>query len=106
MGYRTVELLEGDITALEDKVDMLVVSAFAGDYEPVPGTVLWSLKSKYWIDLKSLIKNASLDLRSSLSLWISDEISSGPCNRLMCVEILGTDFDLADIFNNVFAALI
>ena len=42
-GFRTIELFEGDVTALDRAVDVVVVSAFAGSYLPSRGTVLEAL---------------------------------------------------------------
>jgi Domain of unknown function (DUF4145) len=104
-GYRTVELLEGDISTLDFAVDLLVVSAFRGGYEPIPGTVLGTLMSQHGIDVDALSHSAELDLRIPLGVWISAELSSGPMDRLMCVEMKGTGLAPSTIFENVFAAL-
>ena len=43
-----IQLLQGDITALPEDyaVDLLVVSAFPGDYTPVNGTIIGSLHQR------------------------------------------------------------
>ncbi len=45
-GYRSFELHQGDITQLGFPVDGMVVSAYAGGYTSLPGTVLGALHDK------------------------------------------------------------
>lgn len=104
-GYRTVELLEGDITKLDFRVDILVVSAFHRGYQPVPGTLLGSIWAEHGIDVKALSQQPEYDLRASLSIWISTELSSGIASRLMCVEMVGAGIDIEHALDNVFAGL-
>lgn len=78
-GTRHVELRVGDLPALGIEVDLLVVSAFEGDYRPLEGTLLGRLEQAYGIRLDRLA--SALDLRSSpLKCWVSEAIdwSHGP----------------------------
>ena len=77
-GTRNVELRVGDLPGLGIEVDILVVSAFEGFYEPTPGTLLGRLKQAYGIRLDRL--SSDLDLRSSpLKCWVSKPIDWSHC---------------------------
>ena len=72
-GTRNVELRVGDLPGLGIEVDILVVSAFEGFYEPTPGTLLGRLKQAYDIRLDRM--TSDLDLRGSpLKCWVSKPI--------------------------------
>lgn len=106
LGYRTVELIEGDITNLERRADVLVLSAFAGGYVPTPGSVMGSLWKRHRISLVELAQRPAIDLRESLCIWLSQVIPTGPASRLMCVELIGTGERLGELMDNVFACLL
>lgn len=75
-GERSVELRVGDFPALGITVDLLVVSAFEGGYEPVPGTLLGRLQEAYGLTIGQL--PVALDLRASpLRCWVSEAIDWG-----------------------------
>jgi hypothetical protein len=95
-GYKSVELRCGDITKIEEKVDALVVSAFKGGYNPIPNTLLGSLKSNCNIDLNNLLSESELDLRNPLNVWLSKELNQN-FKRIICVEIVGTSGDEKEI---------
>lgn len=72
-GTRNVELRVGDLPGLGLDVDLLVVSAFEGDYEPIEGTLLGRLDQVYGICLDRL--DCALDLRGSpLKGWVTAPI--------------------------------
>jgi len=72
-GTRHVELRVGDLPGLGLDVDLLVVSAFEGDYAPIPGTLLGRLEQAYGLRLDRL--DCALDLRGSpLNSWVSAPI--------------------------------
>jgi hypothetical protein len=72
-GTRQVELRVGDLPGLGLDVDLLVVSAFEGDYRPMAGTLLGRLQGAYGIRLDRLA--CALDLRQSpLKCWVSEPI--------------------------------
>ncbi len=72
-GSRHVELRVGDLPCLGLEVDLLVVSAFEGDYASIPGTLLGRLEQAYGLRLDRLA--IALDLRSSpLKCWVSAPI--------------------------------
>lgn len=69
-GERSVELQVGDYPQLGLTTDLLVVSAFSGDYAPVTSTLLGRLHEAYGLRLSDL--EIALDLRSSpLKAWVS-----------------------------------
>jgi hypothetical protein len=72
-GPRQVELRVGDLPGLGLDVDLLVVSAFEGDYAPVAGTLLGRLLQAYGLRVDRLA--CALDLRRSpLKCWVSEAI--------------------------------
>lgn len=76
-GERSVELHVGDLSALGLDVDLLVVSAFEGDYSPVPRTLLGRLYQAYGLLLSDL--PIALDLRRSpLKSWVSAPLDLPP----------------------------
>ncbi len=92
--YRTFELWEGDITDLPFPVDVLVISAFPGDYLPTPGSVVGALK-RSGVDVRELARSPAYDFRPTpLSCWVSSpldapHIPDESCprfRRLVCME--------------------
>lgn len=102
-GYRTFELYEGDLTEPEAAADLLVVSAFAGEYTPVPGTVLGALHEKWNLDLRKIAR--ALDVTQQLGFWLSEPLSVGHFKRLLCIELLRSKFSTEEALSNVFPAL-
>lgn len=105
-GFRTAELLECDVAALDFVPDVLVVSAFAWSYDPTPGSIFGALKSEHGIDVAEFACEPALDLRAALSIWVSRPLPAGaPFKRLLCVEMTGGGFAMAEAIDNVFAGL-
>lgn len=106
-GFRTMDLLQGDITAMESPVDVLVVSAFANGYTPLPGTVLGALSRQLQINLRHYSERPALDLRAALGTWVSEPIRETPqFGRIVCVEIVGKAVSIEEALENVFATLL
>lgn len=87
---RLFQLAVGDVTAATpaEPIDLLVVSAFPGDYSPVPGTVIGCLHG-LGIDVQSLFQKRERDWVASWQCWVSAAIMSGPpaaIRRLLCFE--------------------
>jgi TIR domain len=86
-----IELLVGDLTDIPDdhRVDVLVISAFPGDYSPTQASLIGALTTK-GLNVDRLSRNPEADLRRNFSCWISQEISpsiSGlSFRRLLCFE--------------------
>lgn len=104
-GYRRFELHHADITNLGFKTDVLVVSAFRDDYEPVPNTVMGALYRK-GVNVEQLAENPLLDFRSTLGVWVAEmPMDSDISNYLVCVEMTGYDFSYEEILENLFSIL-
>jgi hypothetical protein len=62
-GYRTFELYHGDITQLDEPVDLLVISALPNNYDPIPNTVVWALQERWSIIVGDLAQHPEFDFR-------------------------------------------
>jgi TIR domain/MTH538 TIR-like domain (DUF1863) len=88
---RTISLWQGDLSRIPRKhyVDMLIVSAFGGIYEPVPGTLMGALEER-GLSVNALSKNKGFDLLDNCGFWISKPLHPGHDNlnigRLVCFE--------------------
>ncbi|XP_065058675.1 uncharacterized protein LOC135686383 isoform X2 [Rhopilema esculentum] len=84
-----IHLNFGSITKLDkkDKVDVLVVSAFPGDYSPTPTSVIGALQRDLKISVRNLSKDKEEDHRRLFSCWwskpLAKEYSYG---RILCFE--------------------
>ncbi|XP_033121102.1 uncharacterized protein LOC117120194 [Anneissia japonica] len=89
LGTCDIELCFGDITKLpvEEKVDIVVVSAFRGDYSPTPTSLIGSLKLSLGLDVRRLAQNKEEDLREIHHCWWTSVLPKHlPFKRLMCFE--------------------
>ena len=82
---KTVRVLMGDITADTDGFDMLIISAFKGDYLPVRRSLIGALKRECGINVQELSERSPLDLRQK-GFWVSEELT-GKIRRIGCVEM-------------------
>jgi hypothetical protein len=104
---RKLELYRGDLTALEppEAVDVLVVSAFRGDYAPIPGSLIGALHSK-GISVAALAREKAVDLRDYFSCWLSQDVTerhpSCGFRRLLCFEPVA---DAREVVGHLFQAL-
>lgn len=73
----------------ETKVDLLVVSAFPGDYLPTPASLIGALHTR-GIDVDALSRDMGNDMRDTLGCWTSKELDTTqtPFERIMCFEPL------------------
>lgn len=83
----SLSLEKGDILGLRG-VDILVVSAFAGDYTPTAGSVIGQLANNAQpIDVAALAMAPDEDLRQQARVWLSAPLPEGaPARRLLCFE--------------------
>eukprot|EP00111_Clytia_hemisphaerica_P017752 TCONS_00052511-protein len=86
-GVGSINLCIGSITKCEDVVDVLVISAYPGDYTPVHGTVIGALQNDLGIRVRELAKKKEEDQRKLLSCWWSNELpKKSKFKRIMCFE--------------------
>jgi hypothetical protein len=115
---RTLEIQCGELFELGISVDLLVVSAWQGVYEPVPGTLVERLEQACGLRLGLLPR--ALDLTgSAIGAWVSPPLRELPqppawpgnsatrFQRLAVVESprQGTDGDPWPVFNQLFCLL-
>ncbi|XP_038064139.1 uncharacterized protein LOC119734684 [Patiria miniata] len=88
-GECQIQLCLGDITRLKrkDKVDVILISAFRGDYAPTPTSVIGALLRNLKIHVRELSRDKEEDLRKLYHCWWSKPLPDDkPYNRLMCFE--------------------
>lgn len=106
---RFIQLYQGDLTQLseQDAVDILVVSAFPGDYNPIPGTLIGALSHHKNVSVGNLAKDKEADLRDSFSCWLSKEVTSqANFRRILCFEPLRRDKNVPEVVGDIFQSLI
>lgn len=103
-GLREFELINGDITKLAFDVDIIVISAFRHQYQPIPNTVIGSLL-KAGVNVHELAKNPLFDFRETLGIWVSSIIPNQNFKYIICVEIIGTKYTLNEVFKNLFSVI-
>jgi hypothetical protein len=88
---RCIELHRGDLTTLSpsEAFDLLVVSAFPGNYSPTPRSLIGALHRK-GLDVDALARDKQTDLRASFSCWLSKELTPRDPDlrfrRILCFE--------------------
>lgn len=83
-----------DVTAFEDKIDVLVTSAFGYSYAPTPRTVFNALYQK-GIKVDELASRPEIDLRHFCNVWLSKKLPYNPTNikRIGCVEFITKHYE-------------
>ena len=91
-GKAFVQLLQGDLSSIpeEHETDILVISAYPGDYTPLEGSLMGALFSK-GLNVGELSLSKAVDLRSQLHCWLSNPLSKDlqdrlNVRRLLCFE--------------------
>ncbi|XP_012555683.1 uncharacterized protein LOC100204663 isoform X1 [Hydra vulgaris] len=79
-----IELYVGNITEIKE-YDVLVISAFPGDYEPTPGSVIGALYRDLKVSVAELSKNKE-EVCKVFSSWWSKQLNDLPMNRILCYE--------------------
>ncbi|MCA1758844.1 MAG: hypothetical protein LC658_03660, partial [Bacteroidales bacterium] len=87
--HATIQLLHGDLTAIpkEHSADILVVSAYPGNYEPYKDTLMAALFNK-GIVVAEMAKNKEIDLRKQLGCWLSKPLSQEQQKQFHFKQIL------------------
>lgn len=107
-GFKAVELHNADLTEMDLNVDLLIVSAFKGSYIPTRGSLIGSLLENRGISVLDLSFNPSIDLRQSMSVWMSKTLENQPYQRLACVEMLDfldTSYSVEASIKNLFSLI-
>jgi hypothetical protein len=86
IGYKSVELHQADITTFTKACDLLVISAFQGDYTPTENSLIGALKSELNIDVSLLANSKALDLSVPMHVWLSQELHTTKFRRIACIE--------------------
>jgi hypothetical protein len=110
-----IQLLQGDLSEItaEHATDILVMSAFPGNYIALPGSLIKALEDK-GLSVESLANDKETDLRKQLNCWLSKPLSTADqqkfnFKRILCFEpgekIKEPDETVGDIFRciNTFA---
>lgn len=95
-GEKCFELHQGNILDFDEKIDVLVISAFAQDYIPVQGTLVGALLTQLGIDVSILSQSPFIDMREEKGIWVSRRLKNRRFRYIMCVEFLefpGDDVD-------------
>jgi hypothetical protein len=103
-GYKTFELYQGDITALDFPVDVLAVSAFYGNYEPVPHTVINALHKNAGVEVGELARRPEFDLKEVFNCWVARLPGEAKFGRILCVEF-GDGDEPQEVIENLFVTL-
>ena len=82
-----IELLCGDLSAIppDHAVDILVVSAYPGDYTPVEGSLMGCLAQK-GLSIRDMAVNKKLDLRMPLGCWLSEPLNKEQQQQLVIIR--------------------
>ena len=88
-GIAVVQLLQGDLTALptEHETDLLVMSAFPGDYIALEGSLIHAFYKK-GLSMEEVSADKAVDLRSQLHCWLSKPLSAKQQQQFNIKQIL------------------
>jgi TIR domain len=75
-GGTVIQLLQGDLSAIpaEQATDILVMSAFPGNYTPLQGSLICALEDK-GLSVKAMALEKEVDLLKQLHCWLSKPLS-------------------------------
>jgi hypothetical protein len=107
----SIQLLQGDLTAIpnEHATDIVVISAFPGDYAPVPKTLMGALFDK-GINVGEMAKNKDINLISQLGCWLSKPLRKTQqklfnFKRILCFEPGKTALENQTVVSNIFRCI-
>lgn len=106
-----IQLFHGDLSALppEHAVDVMIVSAFPNNYEPIPGTLVAAIANK-GVSWEELASNKASDMRMQLGCWLSEEMPSYlqqilNSKRILCFEPRTLSNKPEQVVSNIFRCL-
>ena len=84
-----IQLLQGDLSAIptEHVTDILVMSAFPGDYIALKGSLIYALNEK-GLSVEALAQEKETDLRNQLNCWLSKPLSLADQQKFNFKKIL------------------
>jgi TIR domain len=109
-GTKRIQIFHGDLSEIpeEHAVDLLIVSAWPDNYEPVEGTLIAALEKK-GVSVRQLADNKSEDLRNISACWMSQPIRSDQpgirFDRILCFEP-HTRGNPSEVIGEIFQALV
>jgi len=110
-GFADIELYLGDLSAIpkEQKVDIVILSAFPNNYAPTPNTLIGSLDQK-GLSVAKLAEDKDMDLRKTLWCWFSKELSKDQVekfnfSRILCFEPEEKRDNAAEFVADIFRCL-
>ena len=110
-GEAVVQLLHGDLSAIpeEHETDILVISAFPGDYTPLQGSLMGALFEK-GLNVAELALSKAVDLRAQLHCWLSHVLPEEMqdklnVKRLLCFEPGTRLADPEQVVGNIFRCI-
>src|SRR5215203_3443846 len=88
-GSAVIQLLQGDLSAIPKKhaTDLLIMSAFPGDYLALEGSLIDALNNK-GLSVEALAKDKEIDLRNQLNCWLSKPLSVADQEKFNFKKIL------------------
>jgi hypothetical protein len=95
-GFKTIEIHHDDLSQLDWKVDVLVISAFQGGYNPIPGTLIHALETNCKLNVRELFNTKLYDFRDSLHAWVSQKIENNAFSYIVCLEGMNSNANDAD----------
>lgn len=84
---RTIRFLIGDICSSSELFDILVCSAYKGNYAPTPSSLIGALLYQCQINVDNLALEPEIDLKS-IGCWLSKTTGNIHFQRIACVEML------------------
>lgn len=110
-GVALIQLLHGDLSSLppEHSVDIMVVSAYPGNYYPLQNTLVGAL-DKRGLNMYELAADKEVDLSNQLGCWLSRPLNSHMqeqfnVKRIMCFEPRILSNKPEEVVSNVFRCL-
>jgi hypothetical protein len=110
-GTATIDLLLGDLSALPlaHATDILVISAFPGDYTPLAGSLIGALHQQ-GLSIAALAQDKETDLRGQLHCWLSKPLPKAAqqkfnVKRILCFEPGERIADPQEAVNNIFRCI-